>query len=79
MARGTDPPKVHDLVRLTRLLDDADQVGFGDLDLTELTRWAIEGRYPGNVEEASATDAKAALGTAHSVVDVAAALLGSGN
>jgi HEPN domain-containing protein len=79
VARSMDPPKVHDLVRLSRLLDDEDQVPFGDLDLTELTRWAIEGRYPGDVQEATATDAKVALDTARATVDVAAALLGSAN
>ena len=28
-----------------------------EVDLEELTRWAIEGRYPENIDEATTTDA----------------------
>jgi HEPN domain-containing protein len=56
VAQGTDPPKIHDLVRLARMLSDATQTSLADFDLAGLTRWAIEGRYPSDVEEATAAD-----------------------
>lgn len=71
VAEGTDPPKIHDLVRLARMLSDATQASLADFDLVGLTRWAIEGRYPSDVEEATAADLDAALDAAESTVSVA--------
>lgn len=72
VARGMDPPKIHDLIRLARMLDEAVQVRLDTLGLAELTRWAIEGRYPGDVEQASADDVVVALNMARAVVESAA-------
>jgi len=46
---GVDPPKSHDLIRLSRQVSAALQQPLESLDLAELTRWAIEGRYPTNL------------------------------
>ncbi|MGH8905363.1 MAG: hypothetical protein ACRD0K_02355 [Egibacteraceae bacterium] len=42
--------------------------GLAPLDLERLTRWAIEGRYPDDFEEATTTDAEAAVATASAVL-----------
>ncbi len=55
-ARDVDPPKLHDLDRLAARLPEADVSAFDDLDLPELTRWAIEGRYPTDLDEATSAD-----------------------
>ena len=66
-----DPPKPHDLLRLVRMLS-ADAAGpFLDLDLEELTRWAIEGRYPEDLDEAVRKDATRAVELAAQVVAAA--------
>ena len=56
-----DPPKRHDLDRLVRLLppDDVDQLVV--LDLAGLSRWAIEGRYPDDFDEATRVQTMEAL------------------
>ena len=52
-----DPPKTHNLLRLARMLiaETADRLLA--LDLEDLTRWAIEGRYPADLDEATSRDA----------------------
>lgn len=69
---GVDPPKSHNLVRLVRMLpsDVADPILA--VDLEDLTRWAIEGRYPEDLDEASTEDAERAVTTASSVLTIAA-------
>lgn len=54
------------------MLDEAVQVPLDTLGLAELTRWAIEDRYPGDVEQASVDDVVVALNTARAVVESAA-------
>lgn len=46
-----------------------------DMDLEDLTRWAIEGRYPGDLDEATAEDADRAVQLAGRVTDVARSVL----
>jgi HEPN domain-containing protein len=75
VADDIDPPKVHDLVRLAEMMSPAIRREITDLDLAGLTRWAIAGRYPGDIDEASAEDAKTAIAIATSVMQVADAAL----
>lgn len=75
VSEGRDPPKIHDLARLARMLSEPAQASFDELDLAELTRWAIEGRYPDDLEEATSSDVDTALDTTESVVAIARDLL----
>ena len=68
VARGIDPPKLHDLDRLAARLPEADNVGFDAIDLPELTRWAIEGRYPDDLGDATHADAERAVDLARQVL-----------
>ena len=61
VARGTDPPRLHDLDRLAARLPEDDNERFDAIDLPELTRWAIEGRYPDDAEEATRADSRQSL------------------
>jgi HEPN domain-containing protein len=63
-----DPPKLHDLDRLVQRLPESDRAAFSILELPELTRWAIEGRYPGDLDEANHADAVNAIRIASQVV-----------
>jgi hypothetical protein len=73
IARDLDPPKLHDLVLLVALLPEADALVFDRVDLPELTRWAIEGRYPADLDEAANPDAVRAIELAREVVAAATA------
>lgn len=79
VSEGVDPPRIHDLTRLARLVAERQQPRLTSLELAELTRWAIEGRYPGDIEDASEADAHKALATARAVVAVSRTLIGSGD
>ena len=68
--RDIDPPKLHDLDRLAQRLPDDEGKAFCILQLPELTRWSIEGRYPADLDEATHTDAVTAIGVARQVLDV---------
>lgn len=68
-----DPPRWHDLDRLVQRLPETERPAFEALDLPELTRWAVEGRYPADLEDASAADAAEAIDTAKSVLDLVTA------
>ncbi len=46
VVHDVDPPTRHDLDRLARLLPAVEVERFAVLDLPELSRWAMEGRYP---------------------------------
>ncbi len=59
-----DPPRLHDLDRLVQRLPEGERAGFDVLELPELTRWAIEGRYPADVDEATAGDATKSIAIA---------------
>lgn len=61
VAANIDPPKSHDLLRLVRMLSADAARSFLDVDLQELTRWAIEGRYPEDLDEAVTRGARRAV------------------
>ena len=52
---------MRDLDRLTARLPESDARLFDDIDLPDLSRWAIEGRYPGDLDEASSAQAERAI------------------
>ena len=68
--RYIDPPKLHDLDRLAQRLPRDEGSDFAALDLPELTRWAIEGRYPADLDEATHADAAKAIAVAREVLGV---------
>ena len=70
-----DPPKQHDLVRLTVRLPHRDQALFAGIDIEQLSRWAIEGRYPDDYDEATTAEAADALAQALDVLVVVRARL----
>ncbi len=61
IARDVDPPKLPDLDRLVSRLPEVDALAFDGLDLPELSRWAIDGRYPADLDEATSADAGRAI------------------
>ena len=69
--RDIDPPKLHDLDRLAQRLPDGEGNAFVPMELPELTRWSIEGRYPADLDEATHADAVRAIAVARQVLDVA--------
>lgn len=69
--RDIDPPKLHDLDRLAQRLPDNEGSAFAIIELPELTRWSIEGRYPADLDEATHADALKAIVVARQVLDVA--------
>ena len=62
-------PKSHDLDLLKNLLPDEWDVKTRFDDLSELSFWAVESRYPGDMPEASKEDADAALALAQAILD----------
>lgn len=68
--RDIDPPKLHDLDRLAQRLPDGERRVFVPIELPELTRWSIEGRYPADLDEAAHADAVTAIAVARQVLDV---------
>jgi HEPN domain-containing protein len=68
--RDVDPPKLHDLDRLAQRLPDDEGSAFAPIELPELTRWSIEGRYPADLDEATHTDAVKAIVVARQVLDL---------
>ena len=67
-AHDIDPPKQHDLSRLVQRLPERDRDLLDGIDIDELSRWAIEGRYPDDFDEASTAEAATALKLAHEVM-----------
>jgi hypothetical protein len=70
IAVGVDPPKIHNLRRLAGMLDPTIQDHMASVNLGSLNRWAIEGRYPADLAEATAQDATEALRDAGTVLNV---------
>ena len=66
---GIDFPFTHDLEALLALLPPGWQAKDDELDVEELSQWAIEARYPGNWPEPSKGDAGRALAQARAVVE----------
>ena len=71
VAYDIDPPKQHDLHRLTLRLPVSSQSLFNDVDVASLSRWAIDGRYPDDFEEATSAQAAEALERAQEVLTLA--------
>ncbi len=61
-------PRSHDLDMLRSLLPDGWGVRTHFEDLAGLSAWAVESRYPGDLPEASAEDADAAIASAREVL-----------
>ena len=63
--------KTHDLVVLVGLLPSGPREEIEVLDTDVLQPWAIDGRYPGDLPEASADEAAEALAVATAIVRIA--------
>ena len=61
-------PRTHDLDLLRNLLPDDWALHDQGVDLTRLSEWAVEARYPGDWPDATVGDAQVAIRTAQSVV-----------
>ena len=70
---GIDFPYRHDLDALRNLLPDSWPVRRTHTDLAQLTEWAVEARYPGDWQEATAADGEQAVSQAQGVYDSIAA------
>jgi HEPN domain-containing protein len=68
--RDVDPPKLHDLDRLSQRLPDDEGTAFDAIELPGLGRWSIEGRYPADLDEAIPADALRAIDVAEQVLAV---------
>jgi len=68
--KGLNVIKTHDLDAITEKLPENESAAFESLDLTWLTEWSVESRYPGDWPEASSEDAKKAVAIATEVLDV---------
>jgi HEPN domain-containing protein len=68
--RNIDPPKLHDLDRLAQRFPNNEGRFFVQIELPELTRWSIEGRYPADFDEATTADALKAIAIARQVLNV---------
>jgi HEPN domain-containing protein len=66
--QGTPFPRVHDLIALRGLLLRDAQFTLDDDELTELSAWAVEARYPSDMPEATASEARRAVDAARLVV-----------
>ena len=62
-----DFPRTHDLNILRNLVPDSWQLKAAHPDLASLTGWAVEARYPGDMPEATNTDASKAVEQARAV------------
>jgi HEPN domain-containing protein len=62
-------PKTHDLDRLRNLLPSAARAPIAALDLSALSEWAVESRYPGDWPEVSTADAVGAVETTTVLLD----------
>lgn len=61
-------PRIHDLLALRALLPAAASAGLDDESLAELSLWATEARYPGDLPDATARNAHRAVQDARTVV-----------
>jgi HEPN domain-containing protein len=66
-----DFPFTHDLNRLRDLLPEGWTVKEDFPDFTDLSEWAVEPRYPGDLREATQEDAQAAVEQARNVYETA--------
>lgn len=68
--KGVDIVKTHDLDALAEKLPSGESALFEALDLTWLTEWSVESRYPGDWPEASKEDARQAVTIATGILDI---------
>ncbi len=61
----------HDLALLRTYLPDGWLLKENPADLDDLSQWAVEGRYPGSLREASEDDAETAVGLAREAYEAA--------
>lgn len=73
--RDIDPPKLHDLDRLAQRLPHGEGSAFDAIELPELTRWSIEGRYPADLDQATHADAVKVIAIATQVLNVVRPLI----
>ena len=64
-----DYPWRHDLDALRNMLPDDWPLKYQQVDLSRLTEWAVEARYPGEWSEATLVDAQWAYNQANVVVE----------
>lgn len=69
--------KVHDLADLRALLPTDVVVEISDADLALLNPWAIEGRYPGDIADATSSQAIACVEAADRVLAIVLAIVAS--
>lgn len=67
--KGLNVVKTHDLDAIAEKLPEKDNAAFASIDLTWLTEWSVESRYPGDWPEASREDAKKAVTLAAEILD----------
>ena len=72
VALGIDPPRIHNLNALREALPSGWAVRTVFPNLSALTVWAVEARYPADLPEATRADAEAAIAMASGVVDTVA-------
>ncbi len=77
VAQDLDPPKTHNLLVLEQLMPRAIVEALGEVDLEKLTSWSIQGRYPGDLEDATSADAGEPIEAASAVLRVVQGHLGS--
>ena len=63
-AKNTEFPKTHNLLLLSNLLADEDLMKFNN-GLEQLTKYAIESRYPGDYAEPEREESEEEIGRAH--------------
>jgi len=71
IGHGIAFPRIHDLLALRALLPAYESAGLDDADLAELSAWAVEARYPGDLPEATSADARTAFADARAIIDTA--------
>ena len=64
-------PRIHDLLALRALLPAGQPVGLDDPQLANLSVWAVEARYPGDLPDATPSDARDAVAGARLILDAA--------
>ena len=72
-----DFPKSHDLEALTNLIPQEWEIRRRNLDVSTLTEWAVEARYPGNWPETTRSDAQTALAAAKEILEIVAVDIGA--
>jgi len=71
IAHGIAFPRIHDLLALRALVPSDMPAGLNDADLAELSAWAVEARYPGDLPGATPADARTAVADARAIIDTA--------